>query len=61
MFEQCFLWAFGWNQVKYVRIAITHVNFIELTLVGSLGECLNTQPYGLVFKQLPRDPVNVNA
>ena len=35
--------------------------FIALTLAGSLGRCLNTRPNGLVFKQLPRDPANVNA
>ena len=49
------------NQVKYARITITHVCFIELTLAGSLGRCLNTWPNGLMFKQLPRDPANVNA
>ena len=32
-----------------------------ITLAGSLGRCLNTQPKGLVFKKLPRDPANVNA
>ena len=28
---------------------------------GSLGRCLITWPIGLVFKQHPRDPANVNA
>ena len=30
---------FGWNKVKYVRITITHVCFIALTIAGSLGRC----------------------
>ena len=60
-FTQCLHWAFGWNKVKYARITITHGCFIALTLAGSLGRCLNTQPIGLIFKQLPRDPANVNA
>ena len=34
---------------------------IHVTLAGSFGRCLNTRPDGLVFKQLPRDPANVNA
>ena len=45
----------------YARITITHVCFIALTLAGPLGRCLNTWPKGLVFKQLPWDPANVNA
>ena len=49
------------NQVKYARITITHVCFIALTLAGSLGRYLNTRPDGPVFKQLRRDPANVNA
>ena len=49
------------NQVKYARITITHVCFIAFTLAGSLGQCLNTRPNRLVFKQLPCDPANVNA
>ena len=61
MFKQCFQYGFGWDQVKYARITITHVCFIALTLAGPLGRCLNTQPNGLVFKQLPLDPANVNA
>ena len=61
MFQQRFQHEFGWNKVKYARITITHVCFIALTLAGSLGRCLNTRPIGLVFKQHPRDPANVNA
>ena len=57
----CLQWAFGWNQVKYASITITHVCFIALTLAGSLGRCLNTPPIGLVFKQLSRDPANLIA
>ena len=36
--------------------------FHALTLVGSLGRCLNTRPIGLVLKQLSRDraPVLLN-
>ena len=56
-----FRWAFCWNQVKYAWITITHVCFIVLTLARSPGRCLNTRPNGLVFKQLPRDPENVNT
>ena len=37
---------FGWNQVKYARIGITHVCFIALTLAGSLRRCLNTRLKG---------------
>ena len=47
--------------LEYARITITHVCFIALTLAGSLGRCLNPRPIGLVFKQHPRDPANVNA
>ena len=61
MFKRRFQCGLCWNQVKYARITITHVCFIALTLAGSLGRCLNTRPSGLVFKQLPRDPANVNA
>ena len=61
MFKRLFRCGLGWNQVKYARITITHFCFIALTLVWSLGRCLNTGPNGLVFKQLPRDPANVNA
>ena len=40
---------------------MTYVGFKALTLAGSLGRSLKTQPYGLVFKQLPQNPANVNA
>ena len=46
---------------KYARITIRHVCFIALTLAGSLRRCLNTRSHSLVFKQLPREPANVNA
>ena len=61
MFQQRFQCELGWNKVNYARITITHVCFIALTLAGSLGRCLNTRPIGLVFKQHPPDPANVNA
>ena len=61
MFQQRSQCELGWNKVKYARITITHVCFTSLTLAGSLGRCLNTGPIGLVFKQHPRDPANVNA
>ena len=32
------------------------LNSIALTLAGSLVGCLNNQPNGQVFKQLPWDP-----
>ena len=38
-FYQCFQCKLGWNKVKYARITITHVCFIALTLVVSLGWC----------------------
>ena len=46
-----------WN----ARITITYVCFSALTCAGSLGRSLNTGPSVLVFNQLPREPVNVNA
>ena len=46
---------------KICKTNDTFVCFIDLTLAGSLGRCINTLPDGLVFKQLPRDPANVNA
>ena len=61
MFKWCYQCGFGWNQVNYVRIMITHVFFIALTLAGSLRRCLNTLPNGLVFKLLPQIPANVYA
>ena len=61
MYLQPFQCEFGWNKVKYARITITHVCFIAFTLAGFLGRCLSTLPISHVFKQLPRDPANVNA
>ena len=61
MFYQRFQSELGWSMVNYARITITHVCFIALTLTGSLRRCSNTRPIGLVFKQHPRDPANVNA
>ena len=61
MFKQRFQCELSWNKVKYARITITHVYFIALTLAGSLGRCLKTGPVGLMFKQHPWDPANVNA
>ena len=61
MLKRHFQRCLSLDQVKYARITITHVWFIALTLAGSLGRCLNTRPNGLVFKQLPQDPANVNA
>ena len=61
MFKRRFQRCLCWNQVKYAWITITHVCFIGLTLAGSLGRCLNSRPNGLMFKQLPRDPANINA
>ena len=58
---QCKKSKFGWNKVKYARLTVTHVCFIALTLAGSLGRCLSTRPVGLLFKQLPQNPANVNA
>ena len=43
------------------RITIKHVCFSALTFAGFLGRSLNIRPSGLMFKQLPRDPANVNA
>ena len=47
--------------VSYARTTIIHGYSIVMTFAGSLGRYLNTRPSGLVFKQLPRDPANVNA
>ena len=47
--------------VSYARITTIHGYFITITFAGFIGRYLNTQPSGLVFKQLPRDPANVNA
>ena len=61
MFLQHFQCELCWNKVKYARITDTHVCFIALTPVRSLGRCFKTRPIGLVFKQLPQDLANVNA
>ena len=59
------LWAFSSQFavgiVSYARTTIIHGYFIAITFAWSLGRYLNTQPSGLVFKQLSRDPANVNA
>ena len=47
--------------VIYARTSIIHGYFIAITFAGSLGRYLNTRPSSLMFKQLPRDPANVNA
>ena len=52
MFYQRFQCKYGWNKVAYARIAIRHVCFIALTLALT--------PFGLVLKQLPRDPANMS-
>ena len=47
---QCYL---GWNQKKkYARKTITHIRFIALALVGTLGSCLNTRPSGIGTLQM---------
>ena len=63
-----FIWSFGAFSsqfaagiVSYARTTIIHGYFIAITFAGSLGRYLNAWPSGLVFKQLPRDPANVNA
>ena len=63
-----FIWSFGAFSsqfavgiVCYARTTISNGYFIALTFAGSLGRYLNTRPSGLAFKQLPRDPANVNA
>ena len=61
MFKRHFQRGLCCNKVKHARITITHFCFIALTFAGSLERCLNTRPSGLVFRQLPRDPSNVNA
>ena len=62
------MWSFGAylsqfavGIVSYERITIIHGYFIAITFAGSLGRYLNTRPSGLVFKQISRDPTNVNA
>ena len=63
-----FIWSFGVFSsqfaigiVSYARTTIIHGYFIAITFAGSLRRYLNTRPSGLVFKQLPGDPANVNA
>ena len=63
-----FLWRLGAFSsqftvgiVSYARTTIIYGHFIAITFAGSLGRYLNTRPSGLVFKQLPRDPANVNV
>ena len=52
---------FGENQVNYARLEVKHVFFIALTLAESLRRCLNAPPNVRVFKQLPRNPVDVSG
>ena len=59
-FFRHFRQEFSWNH-KNARITIPHVYFSALTFAGSLGISLNTRPSGLLFKQLPQDPANVNV
>ena len=66
-FEE-FIWSlepfscnFTFGIVSYAGIMIIYGYFSTITFAGSLERYLNTIPSGLVFKQLPRDPANVNA
>ena len=68
----CRIWRV-YMELWGVFIAICHWNrklcknkvhpwlFIAITFAGSLRRYFNTRPVGSVFKQLPRDPANVNA
>ena len=63
-----FIWSFetfssqlAFGIVSYARTTIIHGYFIAITFAGPLERYLNTRPSDLVFKQLPRDPANVNA
>ena len=56
-----FLSQFAVGIVSYVRTRIIRGFFITMTFAWSLGRYFNTRPSGFVFKQLPRDPANVNA
>ena len=47
--------------VSYGRTTIIHCYFIAIIFAGPLGRYLNTRHSGLVIKQFPRDPANVNA
>ena len=40
IFKCFFLWAYGWNQVKFARITIINVCFVALKLAGSLFQHL---------------------
>ena len=57
MFKRCFQCRFGSNLVKFARITITRLFHY---IARSLERCLNTWPNGLMFKQPPWDPANVN-
>ena len=46
--------------VSYTRTTIIYGYFIAITFAESLG-ILNTRPSDLEYKQLSRDPANVNA
>ena len=61
MFKQRLQCEFVWSKVNYARVMITNVCFIALTLARELGRCLNTNPIGLLVKQLPQDPASYNA
>ena len=64
-----FIWSFGAFRHDLPLESLCKNNhhpfiqgyFIAITFAGSPGRYLNTWPSGLVFKQLPRDPANVNA
>ena len=63
-----FIWScrafssqFAVGMISYARKTIIQGYFIVITFAGALGRYLNTRPSGPVFKQLPRDPANVNA
>ena len=47
--------------LNYAIITSTYAYFIALTYVRSLWRCSNSQPSGLLFKQLPQNQANVNA
>ena len=49
---------FGYKQVKYARIMITHFVFHSTYTVGVPLKMLNAQHSDLVFKPLPHDPEN---
>ena len=47
--------------VQMQEMVITHICFIALTFAGFLGRGFEHSACDLMFKQLPRDPTNVNA